>query len=42
MITGIDILFMERGKAVKRWGEFDILGLMKQLGVVPPLRKVGE
>jgi len=34
--TGIDILRIAGGKIVERWGEFDNLGLLQQLGVVPP------
>jgi len=34
--TGIDILHIAGGKVVERWGEFDNLGLMQQIGVVPP------
>ena len=34
--TGIEILRISGGKVVERWGEFDNLGLMQQLGVVPP------
>ena len=34
--TGIDILRVAGGKVVERWGEFDNLGLLQQLGVVPP------
>ncbi len=33
--TGIDIIRIAGGKAVERWGEFDNLGLMQQLGVIP-------
>ncbi len=33
--TGIDILRFARGKLVERWGEFDGLGLLAQLGLVP-------
>jgi len=35
MQTGIDIVRIAGGKAVERWGEFDNLGLLQQLGVVP-------
>ncbi len=42
MITGIDIFRREGGEVVERWGEFDMLGLLQQLGVVPPPRKVRE
>jgi steroid delta-isomerase-like uncharacterized protein len=33
--TGIDILRFEDGKLVERWGQFDDLGLLAQLGLVP-------
>jgi steroid delta-isomerase-like uncharacterized protein len=33
--TGIDILRLVGGKVIERWGEFDNLGLMQQLGVIP-------
>lgn len=33
--TGIDILRIANGKVVERWGEFDNMGLMQQLGVIP-------
>ena len=33
--TGIDILRIVGGKVVERWGEFDNLGLLQQLGVIP-------
>ncbi len=33
--TGIDIVRIANGKGVERWGEFDNLGLMQQLGVIP-------
>ena len=35
-ITGIDILRIAEGKIVERWGNFDDLGMMQQLGVVEP------
>ena len=34
-ITGIDIVRIKDGKAVERWGNFDELGMMLQLGVIP-------
>ena len=34
-ITGIDIVRIEEGKAVERWGVFEGLNLMQQLGQVP-------
>jgi predicted ester cyclase len=33
-ITGIDIVRMADGKIVERWGNFDNLGMMQQLGVM--------
>jgi predicted ester cyclase len=35
-ITGIVISRIENGKAVEEWESFDQLGLMKQLGAIPP------
>jgi predicted ester cyclase len=34
-VTGIDIVRLEDGKAVERWGVFDALDLMQQLGQAP-------
>ena len=34
-LKGIDILRNEGGKIVERWGEFDTLGMLHQLGVIP-------
>ena len=33
--TGIDILRVAKGKVVERWGAFDDLGLLQQLGAIP-------
>lgn len=35
-VAGIDIIRCAGGKCVERWGAFDNLGMMQQLGVVPP------
>ena len=35
-IEGIDIIRLSGGKAAEHWGQFDNLGMMQQLGVVPP------
>lgn len=35
-ITGISILRIVGGKIVEEWGEMDNLGMMQQLGVLPP------
>ena len=34
-ITGIDILRIAGGKIVEIWANFDLLGMLQQLGVVP-------
>ena len=34
-ISGIDILRVAGGKIVEHWGNFDDLGMMQQLGVIP-------
>jgi steroid delta-isomerase-like uncharacterized protein len=34
-LKGIDILRIENGRIAERWAEYDNLGLMQQLGVVP-------
>ncbi len=33
---GIDILRIAGGKVVERWGQFDNMSLMQQLGAMPP------
>jgi steroid delta-isomerase-like uncharacterized protein len=38
-VTGIDIARFADGKMVEHWGNFDDLGMMQQLGVVPPLEQ---
>ena len=35
--TGINILRIVNGKIVECWAESDALGLMQQLGVIPPM-----
>jgi steroid delta-isomerase-like uncharacterized protein len=34
-VTGIDIFRFAEGKMAEHWSEFDMLGLLQQLGVVP-------
>ena len=34
-LTGIDILRIAEGKVVEHWGNFDDLGLLRQLGAIP-------
>ena len=36
-VTGVNIIRYEGGKAVEEWSSWDALGLMQQLGVVPPM-----
>ena len=35
-MTGISILRIAGGKIAEEWGEMDMLGMMQQLGAVPP------
>lgn len=35
-VTGLDLSRIAGGKVVEAWGEFDQMGMMQQLGVVPP------
>jgi steroid delta-isomerase-like uncharacterized protein len=34
-MTGMDFVRFENGKVVERWGAWDQLGMMQQLGVIP-------
>jgi len=34
-ISGIEILRIDGGKAVERWGQFDNLGMLQQMGALP-------
>lgn len=34
-LRGIEILRIRDGRIVERWGEFDAMGMMQQLGVIP-------
>ena len=34
-LKGIDILLVENNKIIERWGEFDAMGMLSQLGVLP-------
>jgi steroid delta-isomerase-like uncharacterized protein len=36
-LRGIDILRIENGTIVERWAEYDNLGLLQQLGLVPEM-----
>jgi steroid delta-isomerase-like uncharacterized protein len=37
VVTGIDIYHIRSGKAVESWINWDALGMMQQLGVIPPM-----
>jgi predicted ester cyclase len=34
-LLGINDFRMEDGKVVERWGIFDVLGMMRQMGIIP-------
>jgi predicted ester cyclase len=34
-VTGITITLISNGKSVESWGEFDALGMLQQIGVIP-------
>ena len=36
-MTGIEIFRLENGKIAELWGEANLLGLMQQLGILPPM-----
>ena len=36
-MTGIEIFRIEDGKIAELWGEANLLGLLQQLGILPPL-----
>ncbi len=36
-VSGIDIIRIENGKIVEHWEATDNLGLLEQLGVIPPM-----
>ncbi len=40
-VSQIDISRVADGRMVEHWGQFDALGLMQQLGVVPPPGQAG-
>jgi steroid delta-isomerase-like uncharacterized protein len=35
-ISGIDVTRFVNGKSTEHWGQWDTLGMMQQVGVVPP------
>jgi steroid delta-isomerase-like uncharacterized protein len=36
-VMGMDIVRVANGKIVEHWSEFDAMGLLRQIGVIPPL-----
>lgn len=37
-VMGMDIVRVANGEIVEHWGEFDAMGLLRQIGVIPPIR----
>jgi hypothetical protein len=40
MVMGIDIIRVAEGEIVDYWGEFDVMGMLRQLGITPPSQRV--
>jgi len=38
-MTGMEIFRLEKGKIAELWGEANLLGLMQQLGILPPMEQ---
>ena len=36
-VMGIDLVHLADGEIIEHWGEFDAMGLLRQIGVIPPL-----
>lgn len=36
-VSGITITLISNGKSVESWGEFDALGMLQQIGVIPKM-----
>jgi steroid delta-isomerase-like uncharacterized protein len=36
VVMGMDIIRIENGEILDYWGEFDVTGLLRQLGITPP------
>ena len=36
-VEGIDIIRFEGEKMAEHWGQFDVVGMLTQLGVIPPM-----
>lgn len=39
-VMGIDIVRVLEGEIVDYWGEFDVMGMLRQLGITPPPERV--
>jgi len=37
VMTGMEIFRLEKGKIAELWGEANLIGLMQQLGILPPM-----
>jgi steroid delta-isomerase-like uncharacterized protein len=37
-VMGMDIVRVADGEIAEHWGEFDAMGLLRQIGVIPPIR----
>jgi predicted ester cyclase len=39
-VMGIDMIYVEDGQILAYWGEFDVMGMLRQLGITPPSEQV--
>ena len=38
-VMGMDVVRIEDGELLDYWGEFDVMGMLRQLGITPPLER---
>lgn len=41
-VMGIDIVRIREGEILDYWGEFDVMGMLQQLGITPPQERAGS
>jgi predicted ester cyclase len=38
-VMGMDIVRIGNGEILEYWGEFDVMGMLRQLGITPPAER---